>query len=130
MSAPKSRTLGGVVVTPKTKAQRGRVDTGKALGARVAQMRKQLHLSQEDLAKAAGVHRSYLSEIERGARNISLDVLERLAAALGVELPALLDTMAAYSDAGLRKVLTQKLDGMSRTELERALRWLDAARFA
>jgi transcriptional regulator with XRE-family HTH domain len=42
-------------------------------------------MSQEDLAEAAGVHRTYVSSLERGLRNVGLDNVYALADALGVE---------------------------------------------
>ena len=53
-------------------------------------LRERSGLSQEDLADLAHLHPTYLSGIENGRRNPTLDVLERLAAALGVEAPVLL----------------------------------------
>lgn len=46
--------------------------------------------SQEALAEAAGLHRTYVGSVERGERNISLDNIEKFSRALGVEVPELL----------------------------------------
>jgi transcriptional regulator with XRE-family HTH domain len=47
-------------------------------------------LSQERLAELAKVHRTYLSGVETGARNPTLEVVERLASALGIRAADLL----------------------------------------
>jgi DNA-binding XRE family transcriptional regulator len=52
-------------------------------------------LSQAALAKAAGVHRMYISQLERGTRAGSTAMLIKLAGALGVELQDLVDQPAA-----------------------------------
>jgi transcriptional regulator with XRE-family HTH domain len=59
------------------------------LGEVVRKRRLSLDLSQEELAARAGVHRTYLSDIERGARNITITVLTRLAEALEVRVSRL-----------------------------------------
>jgi transcriptional regulator with XRE-family HTH domain len=46
--------------------------------------------SQEDLAELANLHRTYVGSVERAERNVSIDNMERLAAAVGVSLPSLL----------------------------------------
>jgi len=51
-------------------------------GQRVRARRLELHLSQEDLAAASGLDRTYISGIERGKRNVALRNIERLARAL------------------------------------------------
>jgi transcriptional regulator with XRE-family HTH domain len=47
-------------------------------------------LTQEQLAELAGLHRTYVGSVERGERNVSLQNIERLASALGVEATELL----------------------------------------
>lgn len=42
-------------------------------------------ISQEKLAKASGIDRTFISGVERNKRNITLDTLDRLLAALGVD---------------------------------------------
>jgi CheY-like chemotaxis protein len=59
------------------------------LGSAVKTRRSAMGISQEELADRAGLHRTYVSDIERGARNPSLESIEKLAAALGVSIPSL-----------------------------------------
>ena len=61
--------------------------------ARVGRNKKRLRevrgWSQEELADRAGIHRTYVSGVERGVRNPTVTVLEKLAIALGATLPDL-----------------------------------------
>lgn len=52
--------------------------------------RAELGLSQEAAAEVAGLHRTYIGSIERAERNVSIDSMERLASALGVDIVDLL----------------------------------------
>lgn len=61
----------------------------RAFGLRVRELRKAQGLSQEALADRAGVHRTYMSDLERGGRNVGLDNIYAVAQALGVA-PAVL----------------------------------------
>lgn len=56
----------------------------QALGLRIRALREGAGLSQEALAERAGLHRTYVSSLERGKRNVGLDNILKLAAALGV----------------------------------------------
>jgi transcriptional regulator with XRE-family HTH domain len=61
-----------------------------ALGAAVAERRSAHRMSQQELADKAGVNRSYLSDVERGLRNITLFTLDSIARSLGTSCSALL----------------------------------------
>lgn len=67
------------------------MDIRKKFGEKVRLRREELGLSQEEFAFQSGIHRTYVSGIERGIRNPSLTMVERLAKALGMRLSALLD---------------------------------------
>src|SRR6187401_2484571 len=61
----------------------------RALGQAIHIGRTSLSLSQEELAQRAGLHRAYISEIERGERNPSLRTLGKLAEALNIPFATL-----------------------------------------
>jgi CheY-like chemotaxis protein len=59
----------------------------KALfGTTIKSKRSELGMSQEELADRAGLHRTYVSDVERGMRNVSLISIEKLAHALGLSV--------------------------------------------
>jgi len=62
------------------------------LGIRIKQLRREKGISQEELAFKAGLHRTYMSDIERGMRNVSIRNIEKIAKALGVTPSKLLET--------------------------------------
>ncbi|HEU6449409.1 MAG TPA: response regulator [Verrucomicrobiae bacterium] len=65
------------------------MDVKKTFGSLVRARRNQLGISQEELAERADLHRTYVSDVERGSRNISLENIERLALALDISIPSL-----------------------------------------
>lgn len=67
------------------------MDIRTVLGANVRRLRRAKGWSQEQFADEAGIHRTYVSDIERGARNPTVTVLEKLAKPLGVSTGRLLD---------------------------------------
>ena len=56
----------------------------KVIAANVRRLRKDRGYSQEGFADACGLHRTYVGAIERAERNVSVDNIERMAAALAV----------------------------------------------
>ena len=67
------------------------MDIRVRLGRNVRHLRLELSLSQEALAEDAGIHRTYVSDVERGTRNPTITVVARLARALRVKPGELLD---------------------------------------
>ncbi len=61
------------------------------IGLRIKELRNQTGLSQEDFAPKCGLDRTYLSDVERGRRNISVINLSKIAKALKVKPSILLD---------------------------------------
>lgn len=66
------------------------VDIRHHLGRNVRRLRELKGLSQEQFAFEANIHRTYISDIERGARNPTIMIVEKLADALGVPAADLL----------------------------------------
>lgn len=60
------------------------------LGKRIRFLRLERKWSQEDLALAAGINKNYLSDLERGMRNPTFEVLDKIATAFGMSLSQLL----------------------------------------
>lgn len=61
------------------------MDIVKVFGENVRKYRTALGLSQEQFAEKCGLHRTYISTVERFQRNISIENVQRIADALGVE---------------------------------------------
>ena len=68
-----------------------------AFGQAVRQHRRSLRLSQEKLGERAALHRTYIADIERGARNPSLETISRIARGLEVPMTALFETVKSMS---------------------------------
>ncbi|MGY2087265.1 helix-turn-helix domain-containing protein [Nocardia gipuzkoensis] len=68
-------------------------------GRRVRKLREAAGLSQEDLADAAHVHRTYLGSVERGERNVSLINIHRIALALSTDPGKLLSSEGGQGEA-------------------------------
>jgi len=71
-------------------------DAAKIFGERVRARRRELEWTQEDLAEAADLHWTYVGQVERGERNISLRNITRLAAALTVDVAELTEALNTW----------------------------------
>jgi len=68
------------------------MDIKKRFGKIVRTRRRAMDMSQEELGEKSDLNRGYISDIERGIRNPSLEVIERIAKALGMNLEELFST--------------------------------------
>ncbi|MCB2059658.1 MAG: helix-turn-helix transcriptional regulator [Novosphingobium sp.] len=71
------------------------MDIRKRIGWNVKRLRKEREITQEDFATDSGFDRGYISGVERGVRNPSILVLERIASALDADVTDLLDVRKA-----------------------------------
>lgn len=67
------------------------MDVRQRLAVNLRRLRSEKALSQEQFAFEVGIHRTYISDLERGTRNPTITVVEKLAKALNVTLGTLLD---------------------------------------
>lgn len=67
-------------------------------GIAVRRRRSELGISQEELAGRAELHRTYIADIERGTRNVSLLNIEKIAKGLGLRIGDLMVRCSADSD--------------------------------
>jgi len=67
-----------------------RLDVQVRFAMNMRRIRKLNALTQEQVAERAELHPNYISSVERGERNISLRNIEKIAIALGVDMPELL----------------------------------------
>lgn len=70
----------------------------KCFGEAVRERRNELGLTQEELANESGLNRSYITDVERGARNLALANVARLVHALNMTIP---DFFRKYELEGL-----------------------------
>lgn len=85
-------------------------DTKLLLGKRIRYLRRLGDLSQEDLAEKAGVSHKYLGEIERGKANLTIDIADKIATALNIEMTDLFD----YNHEVGRQELKKEIDTLIR----------------
>lgn len=67
------------------------MDIRKRLGSNLKRLRLEKGWSQEEFADRAGIHRTYVSDIERAARNPTITIVEKLAKPLRVSASTLIE---------------------------------------
>ena len=70
--------------------QNGYLSARLRFAKNIRKAREELGMSQEDMAEACGLHRTYVGSVERGERNISIDNMEVMAMAVKLKLTNLL----------------------------------------
>lgn len=68
----------------------------KQLGMRIRYLRTKKKMSIEELALEAGVNKNYLSDLERGTRNPTLKIMEKIAKALEIDLSTLVKGIETF----------------------------------
>lgn len=68
----------------------------KQLGMRIRYLRNQKKWSQEDLALEANINKNYISDLERGMRNPTLKIIEKIAIALEISLEELMKGIQSF----------------------------------
>jgi transcriptional regulator with XRE-family HTH domain len=69
--------------------RKGKPKIKERFGFAVRKRRHELGISQEGLAERAGLHRTYVADIERGIRNVSIENVEKLAIGLEISISTL-----------------------------------------
>jgi len=69
------------------------MDIKQKFGLAIKEYRQRNGLSQEELAELSGLHRTYISDVERGERNVSLENIEKIAVALHIKLSDLFSSI-------------------------------------
>ena len=87
-------------MTKKIGQARRKNDLQFRFGSVIRDFRKRLGISQEELGWRAGLHRTYITDIERGVRNISLKSVASLSKALEVSTSSLFASAATVGEAG------------------------------
>ena len=94
------------------------MDKKKLIGSRIKELRKSKGLSQEALAEKAETSPNYLSRMERGTENPTLDMLIKLSTALEVEMWEMFD----FGHVLNQKELKEAIQSFAKTSDESALR--------
>ncbi len=101
------------------------------VGRRVREIRKKMKLTQSTLGERAGITPDYMGRIERGRGAVTLETLDRIAAALSIPLRQLLDVkeIASASREEVSRSIQSILRKKGTEELRRIYAVLEAMEF-
>lgn len=101
-------------------------DITKILGRRIRNYRTAKHLSQEKLAELSGLHPTYIGQIERAEKNVSVESIEKISTALDISLSKLFEKLGAGEGATRSIPLEcyELISAKSKAEQEQILRIL------
>lgn len=92
-----------------------------SLGQRIKEERLKLNLTQEQLAESIDISNSYMGQIERGERSLTLDTLVRLANRLGVTIDYLLQEYVSLDNDNFINQIKQIVQGRNSKQKQMAL---------
>lgn len=102
------------------------MDIKQVIGVRIAEIRARKGMTQEKLAGKMGIGPKYLSSIERGKENPTLDTLISLSKALGVDLGEIFSSVQIEDPAKRKSMVLSLLDEANEDQLKLAFNILSA----
>lgn len=102
------------------------METKKLIGMRIKELRKKQLLSQEQFAEKADINSKYLSRMERGTENPTLDMLIKLSTALEVEMWEIFDFGHGVSQKELKEAIQSFVKAADESSLRLALKVIRA----
>ncbi|MBI5197891.1 MAG: helix-turn-helix transcriptional regulator [Nitrospirae bacterium] len=102
------------------------MDPRKLIGNRIKELRRKKGLSQEKLSEKAEITPNYLSRVERGTENPTLDMFIRLSEALDVEMWEMFDFGHNLTHRDLKTALNKLSQGAEEEKLRLAIKVLRA----
>ncbi|MDJ0306524.1 MULTISPECIES: helix-turn-helix transcriptional regulator [Dehalobacter] len=99
-------------------------DLSKLIGERLRIARKEKGLSQEELGSYSDLHPTYIGQLERGEKNITLETLDKILSSLGIELNEFFSFSFLDEDLVIYQIVN-RLKKLSNNDLQLILKMLD-----
>lgn len=99
-------------------------DLSRQIGERLRIARKEKGLSQEELGNHSDLHPTYIGQLERGEKNITLETLDKILSSLGIKLNEFLSFSFLDEDLVIYQIVN-RLKKLSNNDLQLILKMLD-----